>query len=314
MSKYVCVIGGINIDIKGIATSGNKYSDSHPGKVIFASGGVARNIAENLSRLGVKTYLFGAIGKDDFGSQIVKETKDTGVNVKNLIVAAAPVTAKYLSVSNKSGFLNYGVNDMLDSLKLITPDYIKKNSSTLSKSNFIVIDTNLSEDTINEIVDIANENKIPVLVDAVSTVKANVVKQIKGNVDYLSVNIREFVGLFGRFEDNQILINRLKKGDFSKYKIILLKMGKSGVWMIDTEECRINKYATLPLKVVEPNGAGDAFNGGFIFSVLNNYEIHESVKLGICCSYFSLTSEKSVSEKLSESSILNLYKEKINEF
>jgi pseudouridine kinase len=46
------IIGGINIDIEGAPFKKLKYQDSNPGKIRLSYGGVGRNIAENLARLG----------------------------------------------------------------------------------------------------------------------------------------------------------------------------------------------------------------------------------------------------------------------
>ncbi|MEA4820923.1 MAG: PfkB family carbohydrate kinase, partial [Erysipelotrichales bacterium] len=50
MSIYV--IGGANIDIQGTPFEKLKYKDSNPGIISYSFGGVARNVAENLARLG----------------------------------------------------------------------------------------------------------------------------------------------------------------------------------------------------------------------------------------------------------------------
>ena len=56
-NKYVCVIGGANIDIIGTPKAGLSKNDSSPGKISKSLGGVARNIAENLSKLDIKVEL-----------------------------------------------------------------------------------------------------------------------------------------------------------------------------------------------------------------------------------------------------------------
>ncbi|MDO7203532.1 PfkB family carbohydrate kinase [Paraclostridium bifermentans] len=50
--------------------------DSNPGKIDISLGGVARNICENISKLGVNTKLISAIGNDIYGSRILTECKN----------------------------------------------------------------------------------------------------------------------------------------------------------------------------------------------------------------------------------------------
>jgi pseudouridine kinase len=105
MQKYVCAIGGINLDIKGISDSDAK-ADSNLGKVHFTPGGVARNISENLAKLNVPVYLLGCIGEDANGNLIEDKTKLAGVNTEHVFKNPDVKTSVYLSVSNNTGELN----------------------------------------------------------------------------------------------------------------------------------------------------------------------------------------------------------------
>ena len=51
------VVGAANIDIGGFPAGRLALQDSAPGRVTFSAGGVGRNIACNLARLGVDTRL-----------------------------------------------------------------------------------------------------------------------------------------------------------------------------------------------------------------------------------------------------------------
>jgi len=301
MQNYLCAIGGINADIKGIADGNSTQSDSHEGKVLINSGGVARNIAENLSRLNVPVYLLGCVGDDEHGNFILEQCEQTNINVDRLIKSKSVSTAKYLSVSKNDGSLVYAVNDMKESLQQITPGYIIKNTSLLSEARLIVADTNLSEETLNEIISIANSHNVPLLIDTVSVKKTEVINNLNGTIDYLSPNKIEFEKLF---EDSN---NIFEKNTSEKFKYVILKKGADGVTLYDFTNENTADFNALELKAIEPNGAGDSFNAGFIFGLLNNYPIEESVKLGMCASYFTLQSVNSVSEKLTSDNLIEFY-------
>ncbi|HHU55776.1 MAG TPA: sugar kinase, partial [Acholeplasmataceae bacterium] len=51
--KSILIIGGSNIDYFGKCKKAKKLSDSNVGTINVSFGGVGRNIAENLGRLGV---------------------------------------------------------------------------------------------------------------------------------------------------------------------------------------------------------------------------------------------------------------------
>ena len=72
---YAVVIGGVNIDIVGYPYSKLIPQDSNIGGVKLSLGGVGRNIAENLVRLGVDTKLISILGDDIYGKKILDEAK-----------------------------------------------------------------------------------------------------------------------------------------------------------------------------------------------------------------------------------------------
>lgn len=63
----VYVIGGANIDIIGKCNQALIPYDSNIGHVTQSFGGVGRNIAENIARLGFSTHFISALGNDAGG-------------------------------------------------------------------------------------------------------------------------------------------------------------------------------------------------------------------------------------------------------
>ena len=56
---HIALLGGINMDVSVHAHSTLRAGDSNPGRVQCSPGGVARNVAENLLRLGLDARLLG---------------------------------------------------------------------------------------------------------------------------------------------------------------------------------------------------------------------------------------------------------------
>ncbi|WP_294093483.1 PfkB family carbohydrate kinase [uncultured Cetobacterium sp.] len=75
--KYILVFGASVVDMFGFCNSSYKACDSIPGKIKISFGGVSRNIAENMARVGVKT------GKTNFILDPISSTK--AEKVKHLI-------------------------------------------------------------------------------------------------------------------------------------------------------------------------------------------------------------------------------------
>lgn len=305
--NHIAVIGGINIDIKGIADSASAEADSHQGQVFIAPGGVARNIAQNLSQLGHKVLLFGFTGDDEPGRWITATTANAGVDVSNVVAERKVRTSAYLSVTGKTRELMYAVNDTQATAGLVTAEYIRQNSDKLRKARMIVADANLNEDALNEIITISNANSVPVFLDAVSAAKAVRLIDLQGRTDFLSVNRAEFRSMF---EDEMILSGGRVSGAekvAEKFSVIIRKKDRDGVDLIMTGSGEAESFTALNAEVTEPNGAGDAFNAGFIHSYLSRSpaekNLRDAVRCGMCASLFALASRDSVSALLSQSSL-----------
>ena len=80
LDGYILVIGAAGIDTKGHALAPLQKGTSNPGKIKSSSGGVARNISENLVRLGEEAVLLSAVGDDRSGLRILNRLNDVGVD------------------------------------------------------------------------------------------------------------------------------------------------------------------------------------------------------------------------------------------
>ena len=75
----IIVIGGANLDIKAKSLAVNHFGTSNPSRISTSPGGVARNIAHNLARLGASVGLITVIGDDHQGEAVLEATKAAGV-------------------------------------------------------------------------------------------------------------------------------------------------------------------------------------------------------------------------------------------
>ena len=74
-------------------------------------GGVGRNIAENLARLGTPTHLVAPVGRDAFGEELVAQTRAAGVVVDH-VIQTDDATGTYLAVLDADGELLVAVSNM----------------------------------------------------------------------------------------------------------------------------------------------------------------------------------------------------------
>ena len=129
MDKTFLLIGGSNIDY--IATSKDKLIKkvSNIGTVSISFGGVMRNIAENLARLGNKIDFLTAIGDDANGKAMRDDLESLGINV---------ISPKSIYPSGSYVAINDSNHDMVEGIcdnriiKDINIDFINKMREELS--------------------------------------------------------------------------------------------------------------------------------------------------------------------------------------
>ena len=109
---YAVVIGGANMGYLWLQPRQPAHRDSNPGRVRTSAGGVGRNIAENLARLGTDTRLLTAVGNDQYGHHLLEVSQRAGVDVRQVLVLEGQSTSCYLSLHDGSGEMSCAVNDM----------------------------------------------------------------------------------------------------------------------------------------------------------------------------------------------------------
>lgn len=107
MSEKIAVIGGMNIDITGEPLGPLIERDVNPGRVRLSYGGVGRNIAENLVRMGFDVQLVAPIGADVYGEMLVRSCKELGIGLDYAIHLDDP-GGIYFASGNCSGKTGVG--------------------------------------------------------------------------------------------------------------------------------------------------------------------------------------------------------------
>ena len=108
----VLVIGSACIDIVGVLKGELQAGTSNPAQIRTSYGGVGRNVAENLSRLGQPVNLLTVVGEDQNGDLLLKTIAEAGVDVEAVRRTSQHPTGTYLGVVNREGELQTALDDL----------------------------------------------------------------------------------------------------------------------------------------------------------------------------------------------------------
>jgi pseudouridine kinase len=267
----VLVCGGANVDVKAKTSAAHIPRTSNPGIVTIKAGGVGRNIAHNLARLGADVTLLSVIGIDAFGDMLMSETGKAGVNTQ-AIIRTNQTTGSYVATLDEKGELITAVSDM-GLLSLLTPDTIKKNKDLIMANKHIVLDCNLPQETLNQIAILTSGHLI---IEPVSVAKSQNLRNLleKHKIYLATPNLDQIEALTGT-RDIPIASKALHKMGLQN---IVIHAGEQGAYVSDGNE--ITHIPSRANTVIDVTGAGDAATAGLISGLLKNLPLAKAAEIG----------------------------------
>jgi len=293
----VVVIGAASLDTKGRPKMPLVAGTSNPGYIRVSPGGVGRNVAENLARLGVPTVLLSAVGDDSVGRHVLDATEAGGVDVSRVIVSSDRPSATFLAVVDENGTPVFSIDDMAI-MSLVTPKYVYAHRGWIKEASMVVLDANLSPTAIKSAVAAAAKWDVPVCVDPVSVALAPRVRPHLSELSMIVPNEDEAQVLCGlpardRFEATAAAQKLVADG----VGIAVITLGEKGLVYATSDES--GYVPAINTEVTDPTGGGDALTGTVVFGLVNGFSVSEAVRLGVSAATLTLTCTDTVSPHLS---------------
>ncbi len=285
--KKIVVIGAMNIDILATADPLHLH-DSSIGSIQTSYGGVGRNIAENIARLGIPVHLCSVIGDDAFGVSMLAHAKDVGVDVSFVDVVNSKRTSTYLAVSNREDMV-VGINDM-DITNSMNKSWADKHLPHLQQFDVVVIEPNIPQDTLAYLIESLEKKHI--IVDPVSAAKALRLLPSLPNISVIKCNAMELREL-SKVDDVKQGMNDLLSQGVTR---IIVTQGKNDIYEETTDSLHV--YTPTLTEIVNVTGAGDAFTAGIAVGIALNLTNEQQIELAMKMSRITLQSATTVSEQI----------------
>jgi pseudouridine kinase len=261
MSKPVICIGAALVDDLFHARDNMLMHTTNEVTQTRTAGGVARNIAHQLSLLDIPVQLISVFGKDTDGDWLKQVCVDAGIHL-DASVMDAEVTGKYTALIDKDGSMFTALLTNA-ALHLVTPGHLQQHEQLLSTAAYILIDANISVESTNWLIRFGNLNNIRVIIEPVSVPPAKKIAACNFEGLYLiTPNEDELPALCSEAATTteERVQELLEKG----IQYVWLHRGKLGSALFKkTETLQLNAPAA---NVVDCTGAGDGSVSGFILS------------------------------------------------
>ncbi|MBS1856621.1 MAG: carbohydrate kinase family protein [Acidobacteria bacterium] len=272
----IACIGGAHIDRHAVLKAPPVAGTSNPGNVTSDFGGVARNVAENLARLGCPVALVSLVGEDDAGRAVIRHLQSLRVDTSLVAVARRP-TGSYTAILDPAGELVLGLADM-DLYEDLTPPQLEAALPRLCECDAWFVDANLPEVTLGWLAQ--RRGKRLLAADAVSVAKASRLRGILGDVAPLFLNRAQAEDLGGA--------RGARQG--------VLTAGAEGVLAWEGDDTRA--LPALPAKVRDVTGAGDALIAGALFRLSAAADFFAAVEFGLAAAAITVESPGTVARDL----------------
>ncbi len=261
MSKPVICIGAALMDVLYHAHEPMLMHTTNEVSQTRTAGGVARNIAHQLSLLDIPVQLISVFGKDNDGDWLKQVCKDAGIKLDASIMDAS-VTGKYTALIDKDGSMFTALLTNA-ALQLITPEYLQQHETLLNTAAYVLVDANISVESMNWLIRFTNLNSIRMIVEPVSVPPAKKIAACNFEGLYLiTPNEDELPSLCSAAaaSTEEQVQELLDKG----IQYVWLHKGKLGSALYKkTETLQLNAPMA---NVIDCTGAGDGSVSGFILS------------------------------------------------
>lgn len=297
--EYVVVCGGVNMDIGARPLAPLREKDSNPGRVEVSLGGVGRNIAHNLSLLGVDVCLLTALGEDGYTAQIERSCEELGIDLSHALRVKGGRTSTYVFIGDERGDMALAVSDMAICEEL-TSDYFAAQLSLLNGATMVVVDANLPQLSL---LYLAEHCTAPLIVDPVSVSKAEKLAPILEHIHTLKPNKIEAELLSGiSIRDEQSLFASADALLAQGMQRVFISLGEQGILAAEGGEKYWQKIC--PARMKNATGAGDALTAALAWSLLKGKSLAESARLGAAAAAIAVEGEETINPALSEQSLL----------
>jgi pseudouridine kinase len=277
----IVTVGTVYVDIKGYPEGPFFPTGRNAGDIKYFHGGVARNIAEDVVKLGEESILVSLVDYSGVASDVIKHLKDVNVET-DYVKATEQGMGTWMAVFDNNGELCGSISKRPELLPIC--DTLRTNEEQIFQwVDGILLEIDIDEQIVALTMKLAAKYNIPVYA-AISNMTI-----AKERIDYIKkttcffCNRQEAGILFDKQtadlspqEMLDLLKLELKKLDM---KAMVITLDSDGAVYADAEG-EAGLCPALPVTVVDTTGAGDAFFAGASVGLLRRLPFAEACRLG----------------------------------
>lgn len=286
-------IGTVYVDIKGYPFGSFSPTGRNVGDVAYFHGGVARNIAEDVANMGESSIFIGLLDKSGAALDVLKHLQDCHINTEYVRITDSGM-GTWLAVFDEKGDLCASISKRPELLPIY--DILEESGDEIfAKADSILLEMDIDEPIVAKAIELAQKHQVAVY-GVISNMRIGMerwdyIKQTK-----CFICNREEAGIVfdqptKELSPETMLELMQREMPHKDISCMIVTMDKDGSVYVDNKQGLQGICSTLPVKVVDTTGAGDAFFAGVSVALTRGLALAEA------CSYGTRAAVNVISKK-----------------
>ena len=290
--KKIGVLGDSNVDMLIYLKNSDKLSDPK-----LSCGGTSANVAYGLANLGNEVEFYGALGNDIHGKFIMEDMIKSRINIENLEILNSINTAMVIGIIDKEAERNLFVwppnnaahskysikNHQLESIKKL--DWLHVSGISLREPPVSTSMIKAMKKCFENNITISFDLNLRIELWGFNAEFKKIILEAISYSDFVLGSLsEEFVKLFDTKNLKKEISNIARKD-----QVFITRDGSNGSF---TYKNNLGyKTPAIDIVPVDSVGAGDAFNTGFIHSMINGNNLETSLHKANAVAAYKLLGE-----------------------
>ncbi len=274
--KKILVLGSLNMDLVTNVKATPKVGETIIGRGFSEiPGGKGANQAVAIGKLGGTVAMFGRVGDDNFGTDLIEALKDSHVESDNVVKVHGVPTGTALIMVNDDGDNSIVVIPGAN-FELKAEDV---QSELFEGQDYLLAQLETPIETIEKAFKLAKEKGLQTVLNPAPAQALS--KELISNVDLLVPNETEFELLTGHSAETEAGLSAGTSKLFEQgVKALIITLGKNGALYINNEGKRL-QVSGYAVKAIDTTAAGDSFIAGILTALSKGETIEVAMEFAM---------------------------------